>query len=331
MKQDKPKALRQVSPVGAEAFLPILLSTVCMGIALFLVVIDKFVYSFGREIISPVIAEILIFFIPAYLCLLITAPQKKLYEQLKGIGMGRLRADYIFFIVFSSLLLISTSFLVNVIFGAMHPVSEGFTLIGTFTAGVREYTVADPYLIVVYAVFPAILEELLFRGLLYDLFAKIGEDIAIVLSVVISALFSFTIAGLPAALLCGAAYCFIKKTTRSLQASMIVHFIFNLYCIFMQTNIAKYFISSRNNILLITIMLILWLISAALFFTEAARIYRIKAKKIALGEEPSDMQYIKVSVIWKKLREIFSYRANIICASLSVVMFAIITVIGYLA
>jgi membrane protease YdiL (CAAX protease family) len=301
-----------------------------MGVAFFLVVIDKFVYNFGGEIISPIIAEVLILLVPAYLCLLITEPQKKLHEQLKTIGMGKLSADYIFFIVFSALLLISTSFLLNVIFGAIYPISKGFTLMGTFTAGVREYTVAYPYLIVVYAVVPAIIEELLFRGLLYNLFSKLGEDISVALSVLISALFSFTVTGLPTALLCGAAYCFIRKTTRSLQASMIVHFLLNLYCLFVQTNLAKYFLSSNNNLLLIMIVLVLWLISASLFFTEAARIYRIKAQKISSGEEASEISGFKPSEIWKKLKMIFSHRASIICSAVLLVLFAATTLIGYL-
>lgn len=302
-----------------------------MSVAFLLTVIDRFIYNFGGEIISPIIAQVIILLIPSYLCFMLTEPQKKLFEQLKGIGVGKLSANYIFFMIFSAFLLISTSFLLNVIFGGIYPISKGFTLMGTFTAGVGDYTVAYPYLIVVYALIPAVIEELLFRGLLYKLFSKLGEDVAILLSVLISALFSFSVVGLPASLLCGAAYCFIRKTTGSLQASMIVHFIFNLYGIFMQTNVAQYYLSSHNDLLLIMIVLIIWLISSALFCTEAARIYQIKAKRVVSGEESSNLTAIKPSVVAKKLKEIFSCRTNAICSVILLVLFVATSAIGYFA
>lgn len=330
MKENTKKPRRESTEAQSDAFLPLLLSAVCMGIAFFMLLVNKFVYNFGGEIISPIIAQVLILLIPLYLCLLLTDPQKKCAEQLKGLGISRLGADYIFFMIFSALLLISTSFLVNVIFWGVYPISEGFTLMGIFTAGVGEYTVAYPYLLAVYAIFPAIIEELLFRGMLYKLFSQIGENVAIVLSVSISALFSFSLVGLPAAILCSVTYCFVRKTTGSLQASMIVHFIFNLYGIFVQTNVAKYFISSSNTLLLIVVVLIVWLISSTLFFTESAKIYKVKAEKISSGEATSTREPFKMSAVLKKLKDIFSNRANIICASVLVAFYAAITVIGYL-
>ncbi len=314
-----------------EAFLPILLATVCMFVALLAVIIDKFIYRFGGEMLSPMIAQIIILLIPSYLCMLLIFPEKSPLYQLKAIGMGRLRAEYIFFMIFTSMFMITTSLLLNIIFGGVYPISDGFTLLGTFTAGVGEYTVSYTYLIIVYAAVPAIVEELLFRGLIYSLLSKISESVAICVSSIVSAAFAFSIGGFPAALFCGLTYCFIRHTTGTLQAGMVVHFVFNLYAVFAQTNLAKYFVSSQNLFLLVIVIIAAWLISVALFCSESAKIYRNKSERIKSGTETSSLPSIDVNKIVQELKGILVYRPTMICTIVLAVSFIAITVIGYFA
>lgn len=329
IKKVKEKKPIVVNDTSKEAFLPILLTAVCLAITLILVIIDSFVKNLSGSMLAPIIAETIALFIPMYLCLLLISPGKSAPAQLQEIGMRRLHAEYIFFIIFSSLFLITTAYLLNVIFGGIYPASNGFTLLASFTAGVGEYSASYLYLVFVYALFPAIVEELLFRGLIYSLLEKIGQDVAIVLSTVVSSLFAFTLGGLPAALLCGFTYCFIRYTTKTLQSCMIVHFIFNLYALFLQPNLSKYFISSPNNLLLIIIVVIAWLIALSLFFAESARIYKSKQAAISEGKERSDLTALKPKPVAEKLKEIFAYKPTLIVGSVAVLLFISITAIGY--
>ena len=112
---------------------------------------------------------------------------------------------------------------------------------------------------------------------------------------------------------------------------MIVHFIFNLYALFLQTNLSKYFLSSQNNLLLIIIIVIFWLVSLTLFFTESARVFRSKAEKITSEGQGSAQYIVDPKSVINKLKAVFSYRPSLILAIVSAFIFISITVIGYFA
>ena len=312
-------------------FLPTLLIAICMGIAFIASLIDKFVYPFGGDLLSPFISQVLILLAPAYLFMMILYPDRSQIAKIKGLGFHRIRAEHVFLIIFTSLFLITTSLVLNICLGGVYDVSRGFTLLGSFTAGVGEFTTSYPYLAIVYAVTPALIEEALFRGLLYSQFSEKDEFFAIAITSVISSAFAFTLGGFPAALLCALTYCFIRNVTGSLFSSVIVHFIFNLYGVFLQTNVAKYFISAQNTHLLIIIVIAAWLISSILFFSEAARIYRVKAERIAAGEEKSSLPSVSFKKLGVFLKDCLTYRPTMICAIVAAVFFVAVTAIGYFA
>ena len=229
------------------------------------------------------------------------------------------------------MLLISTSLTLNICLGGVYDAAEGFTLLGSFTAGVGEYTASYPYLAIIYAIAPALIDELMLRGLIYSRLSEKNEFFAISVSSIFSVMLSFTLAGIPAALLCALTYCFIRNVTGSLFPSVIIHLIFNLYAVFLQTNVAKYFLSSQNNALLIIIVITVWLICALLFFSESARIFKAKAERIKLGEEGSTLPSISFRRLGKDLKEAFSYRPTFVCAIISATLFVANTVLRYIA
>lgn len=315
----------------ARAFLPMLLTTVCMIVAFLAVIIDRFIYPFGKDLLSPIIAQLIAMLIPAYLCMLILCPEKKLSSQLKGIGVAKIGYEYVFFLIFTSLFLVCTALVLNIIFGGVYASSEGFTLLGAFTAGENEYTANALYLIIVYAIIPAIVEELVFRGIVYSELSKISEGLACSVSSLLSALFAFTLGGLPAALFCALVYCFVRFTTGSLISCMILHLIYNLCGLFINTNVSKYFISSQNNALLIVIIIGAWLVSTALFVSEAARVYRMKAAKVADGEENSSVPKIKRQELFGEIKSAFVYTPTLVCAIVTLALYIAVTLIGFFA
>ena len=311
-----------------DAFITLLLAVVCASVALVMLIINKYAASFGGTLLAPLLGQILVFLIPTYLFLQITAYGKGAKALSKELGFGKIGAEHIFFMVFTALFMMSTSFVMNTLFYGVYKASEGFTILGIFTAGVKEYTVSLPYIILVYAAAPAIIEEFVLRGVVYSSLSKISSPLAVAGSSIISAIFGFSIGGFPAALFCALAYCFIRYITGSVVACMIVHFAFNLYGLFLQTNLSKYLLSQQNILMLLTVTLTVWLVCMALFFSECANIFRAKSKRIVSGEAKSEI----VRPDLKKLRSdtlaILAHKPSLVCAIALFLLFAAVTVLG---
>lgn len=330
-KKTPSKALPESYKQHRNVFLPILLVTVCMGIALLTSVINNFFYPLGKEPLSPLVIQIVSLLIPASLLFMIIYPEGSTLKNFKSIGFHRIRAEHVFPIIFTSLFLITSSLMINLCLGGFYAVADGFTILGSFTAGVGEYSTTYPYIAIIYAIAPAMIEEFIFRGMIQTELSKKDDFFAICLSSLISAAFSFTLGGLPAAILCALTYCFIRSLTGSLFASIILHTVFNLYAVFLQTNVAKYFLSSQNNLLLIIIIVIAWLVSSALFFSEMARVYRARAEKIKKGEATSTLPTVSFKSLGKALKEIFAFRPTLVTTIIGGVFFIAIVAINYFA
>lgn len=331
MKASENKKISNPPSVRKEGFLPFLLAAVCMLITLLTIIIDRFIYPFGSDMLSPAIGQIVILLIPTYLGIMFLSPEKKPVEQLKSIGIGRLHAKYVFFMIFAAMFAITGALILNMVFGGVHSDAKGFTLLAAFTAGANEYTVHYPYLIIVYVLIPAILEEIVFRGFVFSELKKISLPLAIVLSSLLSALFAFSFGGIPAALFCALTYCFILMTTKSLQACMIVHLIYNLYALFWGSNISAYFLSAPNRALLVIIVITAWLISASLFFTESARVYRAKADEVHAGAARSELPKLHIKALWQEIIGMLCFKPTIICAIVCIALYVAIMVINILS
>lgn len=325
---NKKNAQLTVTVAKSDLFLPFLLVAVCAVMGLIALIIDRFITPFGNGLLAPLIGQLMILMIPAYLFLQLSKRDMSFRELINEAGFGKLRAEYIFFMIFTALFMMSTSFILNTLFYGIYKASSGFTLLGIFTAGNGEYSVSAPYLILTYALFPAVAEEFLFRGILYKEFSRINEPFAIAMSSAISAVFAFTVGGLPAAFFCALAYCLVRYVTRSLQACIIVHFLFNLYGLYLQTNLCKYIMSSTGHILLLIVTLVLWLIFSILFFTECGRIFKQKGDKIKKGEESSTFPTFKLEALKADAISILRHTPTLVCVAVSVAVFAAIVIIG---
>ena len=321
------KALRKTVKARDEAFLPLLLASVSALLALLLMIIDKFIFPFGGDLLSPLLGQVAVLLIPTYLCLQLTSFGKSAKKVFDELGFGRLRAEYVFFIIFTALFMMSTTFLLNVLFYGIYRASEGFTVLGAFTAGVGEYSVSYPYLIVLYAVVPALIEEITFRGVIYKHLSGISRETAILLSSIVSAFFAFTLGGFPAALFTSLAYCFVRYMTGALQACIAVHLLFNLYAIFLQTNLSKYFLSSHNDLLIMMIAIMVWLICTALFSAECARLFKIKADRIKEGKEKSELPHFSLDALKNDGFAMLAHRPTLICACILFVTFVAAVVV----
>ena len=328
--EKKPRAkLPSAAPI-TEPALPLLLSTVCFAICLVTLIIDKFISPVGKEPLAPVILQLVALAIPAYLAIMLTSQERSAVKQMSSIGFRALRAEYVFFTLFSALFAASASLLLNLLFGGVYDMSQGITLLGTFTAGENEYSVRVPYLVLTYALIPAICEEFLFRGVILSRLEKVSFPFAALVTTALYAAFGFTLGGIIPSLFTGLVSVFVLYTTGTLWACVIMHLLFNLYRLFLESNISAYFLSSQNNILLVITVLSALFLSAILFFSESARIYRSRAEKIAENRQKSVSKLANIRSVRKELRSTFAYRPSLVFSIICLAIFVATITINYI-
>lgn len=324
--EDKPS--KKKPEAYEESAIPLFLCLVCMGITLTAVLINTFAVDFGKELLAPVILELVAIVLPCYLMLLTLYPKKTAKEQFGAVGFRTVGVRYIFFILFSALFMMSASMVVSVLFGGVYSAAEGVTLLGTFTAGENDYTVAIPYLILAYALIPAVAEEFLLRGMVFSQLGGLGFAAAAVISAVLSGLMSFSLGGFIPAMFAAIMSCFVLYTTGSLWACMIVRFAFNVYRLFLEVNMSAYYISSSSRGLILVVIFGAFIVCGVLFFGESAKIYREKAEKVASGENEASSLCFKTFV--SDIKKTVSYRPTDIMAIACALIFCAVALINYL-
>ena len=317
-----------ITPISEPA-LPILLAAVVFAVCFIALLINKFIYPFGDELLAPVILQIVALVIPAYLVIMLTLSGKSLFSQMKAIGFRAIRAEHVFFVIFAALFASCASLMLTLAFGGAQDASSGVTLLGTFTAGENEYLVSIPYIILVYAVIPALAEELLYRGVIFKGLEKVSFPFAAVVSTAVSALSGFTLGGLIPSLFIGILSVFVLYTTRSLWACVILHFVFNIYRLFLETNISAYFLASSNNLLLIITVVLALALSALLFFSESARIFRNRAEKIQNRETKSEKRFGAIKSIPDDIRAALAFKPTLVCSIICLGIFIATVIINY--
>lgn len=228
--------------------------------------------------ISVIVFQVLIFILPIYIYINIFEKGTEKKIIFRKLGMSGVRFNHIFLIASASVLLICLTLGIDMLFGGTAKTSEGFSLYGTFEALNEGSPYAPFYLTVTFALLPAVCEEITFRGLIESGFRRYGITACILSSAVIYSLLPFSLSRMPAFLFMGIFMSFVMFVTGSVFACIIVHFIYNLFCVFMQANISNYIIASDNNTLLVLFIVFLALISSAVFCGETARILRGYAK-----------------------------------------------------
>ncbi len=224
--------------------------------------------------LSVIVFQILIFLLPLYIFIRKFESGSDKKALMRKLGLNRVRFNHILLIASASVLLICLSLGIDMLFGGIMRTSEGFSLYGSFDAQNSGSPYAPFYLAVTFALIPAFCEELMFRGFMESYMRRYGLLSCVLSSAVLYAMMPFSLSRIPAFLLVGIAMSFVMFVTGSVFACMIVHFIYNLFGVFMQANISNYVIASDNNSLFVLLLVFLTLISLAMFSGECARILR---------------------------------------------------------
>ena len=83
---------------------------------------------------------------------------------------------------------------------------------------------------------------------------------------------------MPVYLFAGVILALVLYATRSVFCAVIVHFLYNLFCLFGQSGFADFYVTQSATTLFLILMIAALLLCLAVFFGESSRLYRAYAK-----------------------------------------------------
>ena len=248
---------------------PTFLVFVTYAFLLFTKLIDITLINRENEYFSVVILQMMIFLLPGAIWCKFSGE-----KYLSGLRLRMIKADSIALIISSALLIASGSILISVLFGGLDGLSQNFSLYDTFISKDQGNIPHKIYLVIAYAVLPAICEEFIFRGILCHEYEKGGVTRAVIVSSVFFALLHFDIQNLPMYLFSGVILAMTLYSTRSLFGAMLAHFLYNIFGLFGQPYMSNLYRITNSPKLFIFIVATVCIVSATVFCGEASRLYK---------------------------------------------------------
>jgi membrane protease YdiL (CAAX protease family) len=131
--------------------------------------------------------------------------------------------------------------------------------------------------LITFAALPAITEEFVFRSVIITEYEEsgCGGGCAALLSALLFAMLHFNISQFPIYLLGGLIFAAVALVTRSVVAAMAVHFLNNIYQLFVESYLFSLIKHPQNMVFLIFTCILLFLICLALTLGQIERIYYI--------------------------------------------------------
>lgn len=256
-----------LSKFKSNMIAPILVAVVYL-LLLLSRIIDITAVTGENEYVGVIFLQIFIFLLPAVI-----------YSRLRGEGYTmklRLRflsGQQILVTVLASGALICGSLLLNILF-ADGASQDQFSLYNSFVASHDGSAEAIIFVTVAYAIVPAICEEFLFRSLLSAEYEEYGIFPSFIMSTLLFGMIHFDFKQLIIYFFAGAILFSVLYATRSVLGSIIVHFLFNLYGLFGQGFASEVYSTTGSTELFLLLLFGAFLLFAALFCGEAARLYR---------------------------------------------------------
>jgi len=223
-------------------------------------------------------------------------------------------------LLYATVLLIGGSALISVGMYSLFPDSFVVGSADTYTAFARNAGIFDGlYLVLAFAVLPAVTEEFLFRGIMVSSYESLGVSMAVFVSSLAFAMSHFSFSRFPVYFFSGLVLALVLYATRSLPASMLVHGLNNAFVLFLEKYVLH--IAEKQSISMILFLIIvgfITLLAAVLFCFEAGNIYSGYAKR----NLPSVYAVKRKDGFFKRMAESVFSPAFLV----AVVLFVLITV-----
>ena len=248
---------------------PALLVFITYVLLLFSKIIDLKILNRENEYYTVVILQLLIFLLPAAIWCKVRGE-----GYTKRLRMRLPRPSSFLLIISATLLMISGGLFLSFIFGGLDSLSKNFSLYDTFISK-NDYSVqSNIYLLLAYALLPAICEEVVYRGILCAEYEQGGVLRSVIFSSVFFALLHFNPINILTYLFSGAILALVLYATRSLFASMITHLLYNIFGLFGQKYMNTLYKITGSEVFFIFIITFVLLLSAALFCRQASKLYK---------------------------------------------------------
>ena len=233
--------------------------------------------------LAAIVIQLLIFALPSlFFCTLRGS------EYRSRLRLRLMPLSSIIFMIAAAALLVTGSFLLGTLMYSAAPEAFKSSSPGTYAAFAMNPGVFDGmYLVLAFALLPAITEEVLFRGIILTEYTSYGVACAVIMSSLTFAMSHFSFVRLPIYLFCGLILALVTFATRSLIASVIVHLVNNIFVLFFEDYVVS--VAKRQNIssiLALFILLSVAFIAAIVMAFEASSIYR------SYGKNNADSSYL---------------------------------------
>ena len=238
----------------------------------------------GSVLVIPF--QIVIFLLPAYLFAKLKNPSSPI-DYISRLRMKYPRAHQIPLMLSGAFTLITGCLLIGSLFNGNGGASEGFTLYNAFSSGTDFGFWRTIFLIIAYAVVPAVCEELVFRAILCREFEKHNVIFAIGASSVFFALLHFNLSQFPVYLFSGILLALSMYATGSVAVPMIMHLIYNVAGLFGQPFLnAFYEVTGGSSGLFLFVIFMAFMLGAALFCSFASKSYLRRAAYSRMPDRP---------------------------------------------
>ena len=212
-----------------------------------------------------------------------------------------------FLLMFSgTLLMISGGLLLSVLFGGLESLSQNFSLYDTFISKSNGTLPSNAYLLIAYAIIPAICEEFVFRGILCHEYEKGSVVRAVAFSSLFFAMLHFNPINILTYLFSGIILALVLYASRSLFAAVITHLLYNIFGLFGQRYMNTLYKITGSETFFVFIVAFVFLFSAALFCRQAAKLYQkhlydgISSNyRKPIAKTPEDMRKAFLEVIFE--------------------------------
>lgn len=234
----------------------------------------------GSIYLSLIILQMLIFILPGvfYGSLRGKGLQKKIKKKKPG-----LRDIWFIFTAFGVMLFGST--LINFVSYSLIKTETQYSLYNTFSPGSTGTVSGIAYIVIAFAILPAITEEYVFRGIILSEYSEYGVFTAILMSSLMFAMLHFNLTQFVSYFFCGAVAAYTVYVTQSIYAGMLLHFVNNIYAIFFETFLWDVIQSPNSVVFFLFAAITAFLFFLGLSFSSAERITQMSGLK---GEKPPD-------------------------------------------
>lgn len=228
----------------------------------------------GSEYIGVILLQVLIFLIPAVVY--IRLRDEKFPDRIR---FKKLQPKHAWFLVCLLVMMVTGSLLISILTGGISSLTGNFTLYNTFPARSGGSAWETVYLLLAFGVLPAFCEELVYRSVLCAEYEQVGTGTAIFVSTLFFAMLHFSFRLFPVYLWLGFLLAGAMYATRSVLAPMLLHLIYNLFCLFGQPYLSAFYVNAGSGELFIFCLMVLLLLFSAFAAGEARKIFHRYAKR----------------------------------------------------